>query len=345
MKLQTTLEFTAALIAAGIVALFPLPAAAQTELTMSLWIPSVAPFVQQAMLPWARQVEQATGNRVVVRNTAKAVASAPGHLDAVRDGLADVTFMVHGYTPGRFVLTKLAEMPFLGDNAVATSVAYNRIHNALLARADEHRGVKALAVFTHGPGAMYSTARPMTKLEDLAGMKMRTGGGIVNDLGNALGVAGLMKPPSDVYEMMSSGVADGTFFARESILTFKIAPLVKHALFVPGGLFNTSFALIMNEERFNKLSAADQAAIMSVSGENFARLAGASFEESDAKGVALLRQANATLTTASPAFTEQLRKATQPVFDAWVNLAAAKGIDGREAAAALRAEAAKVPLR
>ena len=161
----------------------------------------------------------------------------------------------------------------------------------------------------------------------------------------AFGVAGLMKPPSDVYEMLSTGVADGTFFARESILTFKLAPLVKHALFVQGGVYNTSFALIMNEAAFAKISPADQQAVMRVSGDAFARLAGLSFEDSDMKGLELLKQAGTQVTNANPALTEELRRATQPVFDAWIKEASAKGVDGRAALEALRAEVKKVPAK
>jgi TRAP-type C4-dicarboxylate transport system substrate-binding protein len=334
----------AALAAASLLAA-PAARAQSAEWSMSVWIAPNAPFVQNGMLGWARQVEESTGKRVTVKLLPKAVASAPGHLDAVRDGLADVTFIVHGFTPGRFVLTKAAELPFFGDNAVQTSVAYNRVHNAMLAKADEHKGVKVLSVFTHGPGALFSTKRPIATLADLRGMKMRTGGGVVNDLGNAFGVAGLMKPPSDVYEMLSTGVADGTFFARESILTFKLAPLVKHALFVQGGVYNTSFALIMNEAAFAKISPADQQAVMRVSGDAFARLAGLSFEDSDMKGLELLKQAGTQVTNANPALTDELRRATQPVFDAWLKDASAKGVDGRAALEALRAEVKKVPAK
>jgi TRAP-type C4-dicarboxylate transport system substrate-binding protein len=331
----------AAALAAGCAG-FAAPAAAQTNLNMSVWIAQQAPFVQNAMLVWAKQAEEATAGRVKVRLLPKAVTTSPQHYDAVRDGLADVTFVIHGFTPGRFVLTKVAEMPFLGESAEATSVAYNRIYMGSLAKANEHQGVKLLAVFTHGPGQLFMTGKPVGKLEDLAGMKFRTGGGVVNDLAGALGTTSLMKPPSEVYEILSSGVADGVFFARESILTFKLAPLIKHATLVPGGLYNTSFALIMNEAKFNGLSPADQAAVMNVSGENFARLAGRSFEDSDQKGLVQLKDAKSNLATASPAFVDQIRKATQPVVDAWAKEAAAKGVDGPATLAALRAEVGKL---
>jgi TRAP-type C4-dicarboxylate transport system substrate-binding protein len=323
-------------------ALAALPVAAQTTLTMSVWIPLQAPFVQHALVPWARQVEENSGGRVKVNMLAKAVAAPPGHFDAVRDGLADVAFTVQGYTPGRFTLTKVAEMPFLGDSAESISVAYQRIHEQQLARAGEHQGVRVLAVFTHGPGQMYSTKKPITRLEDLQGMKMRTGGGVVNDVTNALGATGLLKAATEAYELLSSGIADGAFFARESILTFKLSNVVKHATFVPGGLFNTSFVLMINDARFNALSAADKEAVLKASGENFARTAGRSFDQSDKGAVDLMRQAGMDIRTADAAFVEQMRRATAPVIEAWVADAAKKNVNGRAALDALRAETRRV---
>lgn len=335
MRFRSWMAATAAMLAGT-------PALGQTNLNMSNWISPQAPFVLEALVPWSKQVEEVTQGRVRVRMLPKAVSSPTQHFDAVRDGLADVTFIVHGYTPGRFVMTKAAELPFFGDSAEATSVAYNRIHERMLARANEHQGVRLLAVFTNGPGHFFLSRRPVEKLQDLSGMKFRTGGGIVDDVAAALGIVGLLKPATDVYEMMSSGVADGVFFTRQSILTFKLGTVVKHALIVPDGAFSTSFALIMNEDRFSKLSQADRDAIQKISGDAFARLAGQSFDRSDVKGEALLRENKATITTASPAFTADLRKALQPVVDAWIKEASAKGVDGRAAVDAMRAEAKKL---
>ena len=315
---------------------------AQTTLNMSVWIPQQAPFVQNALVPWARQVEQETAGRVKVNRLPKAVASPPGHMDAIRDGVADVAFTVQGYTPGRFVLTKVAELPFLGDSAEAMSVAYQRVHERHLAKANEHQNVRALAVFVHGPGQIFTMRKAINQVEDLAGLKMRTGGGVINDIGTVLGASGLMKPASESYEILSSGIADGVFFARESILTFKLANLIRHATLIPGGLFNTSFVLLMNDAKFNALAAADQQAILKVSGEQFARMAGRSFDNSDKNSLETMRTANVDVRTASPALVEQLRRATAPVVDAWVAEAAKKGVDGRAALEALRAESRKL---
>ena len=118
----------------------------------------------------------------------RGVAAPPATFDAVRNGLADISFTVHGYTPGRFVTTQMVELPFLGDSAEASSVAFQRMYAKYPAFADEHKGVKVLAVFTHGPGIVFNTKRPITKVDDLAGLKFRIGGGMVNEISKSLGM-------------------------------------------------------------------------------------------------------------------------------------------------------------
>jgi len=95
----------------------------------------------------------------------------------VRDGVMDLSFITHGYTPGRFDLTDAAEFPFMGDTAEVTPPPPAH-HERMLARANEHRDVVLLAVFTHGSGQIYNTRRAIRTVDDLAGLKIRVGGGI-----------------------------------------------------------------------------------------------------------------------------------------------------------------------
>ena len=261
-------------IAAAGVALAALPAAAQVTLNASSWVPPGHPITATMLVPLCKDIEQATEGRVKCNLLPKAVVAPPQTLDAVKDGLADLSFTVHGYTPGRFTLTDVAEFPFLGDTSEAISVAYQRLHEKVLAKQDEHKGVHVLAVFTHGPGQIYNTKRPITSLKDLEGLKIRVGGGLVNDVAKALGTVPMLKPAPESYELLSQGVADGLFFPKESALSFKLVPLIKHVTYVPGGLYNVSFAMIANPAKWSQISEADRAAINKLSGEALARRAG-----------------------------------------------------------------------
>ena len=53
---------------------------------------------------------------------------------------------------------------------------------------------------------------------------------------------------------------------------------------MPGGFYRGSFALIMNQERFDSLSAQDREALMTVFGEPMSQMAGQVWDEIDAIG-------------------------------------------------------------
>lgn len=313
-------------------------ARAETVWTLSSWLPPTHPIVADMIVPWAENVKKATEGRVRVEILAKGLGHPRVHFDIARDGLADVTYSVHGYTPGRFPLTKLVEFPFLADDAETLSVAYWRIHQQHLDKANEHDGVKLLSVFTHGPGAIHSK-KQIKSAADMKGVKYRIGGGVVAEVATALETVPLLKPASENYELLSTGVADGTLLPLESIKSFNITRLVPHTTIVPGGLYNVSFFLVMNPAKFNALSPADQKAVMDVSGEAFAKLAGKAWDAADAEGLAAMKEAGNTVITADEAFVKEIAERTKNLEVVWAEEVKAKyGIDGAAVLAALREE-------
>jgi TRAP-type C4-dicarboxylate transport system substrate-binding protein len=329
---------------AAVVTLFAAASAtAQTVvLTASAWTPPLTTMAY-TQTKWCEAVAAATGNRVRCNVLPKAVAAPPATFDAVRDGLADLSYSAHGYTPGRFVLTTIAELPFAGDSPVATAVAYQRIFERYLAKFDEHRGLKVITVFTHGPGNLLNIRRPVASLADLQGLKFRVGGGMVNEIAKSLGMNATVKPATESYELLSSGVMDGVLFPSESVESFKLEKLIKHRTTFPGGLYNTSFALVMNEKTWNRIGKADQAAIEKLSGEHAARLFGRSWEEADRRGVAFM-QANGIVTTkADRQLIDEVKARTSHLERKWIADAKAKGLtNAEEVLRAFKAEVARL---
>ena len=315
---------------------------AQTTLTVSSWVGPTHPLTRDVLGGWAAAVEKATNGRVKMQMLPKAPMAAAGTFDGVRDGLVDVSYVTASYTPARHPLPLLAELPGSGGSAEVNSVAYNRIHWKYLQQANEYKGVKLLGVFTHGPGQMFSVKKPVTSVADLAGMKVRSGGGISEASAKALGASPLVKPAPESYELLSSGVADATFFPSESIRSFNLDKVVKHATYFPGGFYSSSFGFFMNEDKWNKLSKQDQDAITSVSGEALARLAGKAWDAADKVGIEALKAAGVTMVDANPAFVADVRKRTEPLISDWVKAANAKGIDGAKVYAEFHEELKKV---
>lgn len=315
-------------------------AQAQTTLQVANWLPPVHPIVADIVVPWGERVAEVTEGRVQVEIMSSPLGSPPAHFDIARDGLADVTYSVHGYTPGRFTLTQMAELPFLSDTAEALSVAYWRVHESHFAAANEHEGVKLLGLFAHGPGHIYTTSREISALSDASGLRMRIGSSVANQVADAMGMSPMQVPSTEVYEVLSRGVADGIFFPHESVPFFRLESVLNHGLTFPGGLYNSSFFLVMNEDTWNSLSPEDQAAIDSVSGEALAVLAGQAWDAADAAGLEAMQATGLSLVEADAALLAEMQTLLAPIEADWIEAAAGRGVDGAAALEALRAEIA-----
>ena len=315
-------------LAAGLIA-SPGAALAQVELSMSAWVPATHMLVRDGMMPWMQEVEKVTQGRVKIKLLPKPVTNPVNHFDAVRDGLADLAFVSHSYTPARFPMTRIGVLPFSGNNAEANSVALWRIYSKHFMKLDEHKGVKLLTIYTHGPGIFWNARKPIKTVEDFAGLKIRVGGGIAADVANALGVNAIFKPAPESYELLSSGVVDGVMFPGESIQSFKLDKLVKYATAFPGGLYSDSHAVIMNTDRWSKLPKADQDAIMAISGEAFSRNVGKAWDKNAVAGINVFKAAGGEVVPADAALVKAVTEKTARFESEWVKLAAEKGLDGK----------------
>lgn len=330
-----------ALAAAAVAVAAAAPARAQMTLTFSTWVPTTH-HLSVWQENWTKEVEKATGGRIKFNYLPKHPSAPPGTFDAVRDGLMDLSYVTASYTPARHALPALAELPGAGATAEINSVAYSRIHWKYLHKAGEYNGVKLLAVWTHGPGHMFNTKRPINSLADLKGMKIRTGGGIAEKFGNLLGASAFVKPAPESYELLASGVADGVFFPLESVISFKLDKVLKYATIFPGGFYSSSFGFFMNQNTWNKIPKQDQDIIEKLAGEAAARSCGQSWDRADQIGLEALKKANVKIDTASPAFVAEVMARAKQLEDDWIKAANAKGVDGAKVLAEFRAELKRV---
>ena len=316
------------------------PALAQTTLTFSSWVPP-SHHLSVWQVNWAADVEKATGGRVKFQLLPKHPSAPPGTFDAVRDGLVDLSYVTASYTPARHVMPLMPELPGAGDTAEVNSVAYSRIHWKHFHKVGEYNGVKLLSVFTHGPGQMF-TKKAVKNINDLQGLKIRTGGGVAEKVAQALGTSAFVKPAPESYELLASGVADGVFFPLESIISFKLDKVLKHATIFPGGFYSSSFGFFMNQDKWNKLSKQDQAIIDKHSFEVAARSNGKSWDTADQKGLAALKMAKVRIVQADKALQAEVRQRSDRIIEDWIAMANAKGVDAPAVLAEFRAELKKV---
>ncbi len=267
------------------------------------------------------------------------LAPPPAQYDTVRDGVADMSWIVHGYTPGKFVTTKLAELPGIAGNAESISVAYQMTQEKFLAEAGEAKGVEVLTNFVHGPGLLNTVDALDDGYRSIDGMKLRVGGGVANMIGTALGVAGVNVPAPAVYETIASGVADGVFFPMETMYAFKAAEVTHYSYVNPDGMYTTSFGLILNEDTYQSLSDANRQCVDDMRGVEMARWIGRVWDEADALGLEKAVSDNGlTVIEMDADQRAYYSEATAGIEGAVVEEVNATGVDGAAALAYLKAQ-------
>jgi len=322
------------------IALFSSAAFADTVLTMNSWLPPTHPQVAELFVPWAADIEKVTEGRVKINILPAPLGPPPAAFDLAKNGIADITYSVHGYTPGRFKTSVLGEMPFLSDDAVATSVAFWRVQDAMLQDAGEYDGVKVLTVFTHGPGEIFSR-KPIETAEEVSGQKIRIGSTMAHDIATNLGAVPVEGPSSKAYELLSQGVADGIFFPFETVTFFSLEDILDYGYTVKGGLYNSAMFVVMNEAKWNSISAEDQALIEPLLGEAFARRAGEMWNAADAKGRAEM-DGKITIKAASDEEVAALKTRLAPIVEERIAQITEAGVDGQAAYDMMLSEIAKI---
>ncbi|WP_424832699.1 TRAP transporter substrate-binding protein [Ruegeria sp.] len=322
----TTLLASATLAVSGTIAF-----AADYTLTISSWAPPTHGINAKMWPKFVEMVEEATDGKVTAE-LKLGIAPPPAQMDLIMDGAADASIIFHGYQPGRFVTTKLIELPGYEGSAEQASVAYWRVYDKHLKAADEHRGVKVIAVHTHGPAQLHSSS-PVTSLDEVSGLKVRIPGGVGGDVGAALGATGIQVPAPKVYETLASKAADGVVMPFEGRKGFKLTEVAQNVYEMPGGLYRGSFAFIMNEDAFADLPADLQTALEeNVFGEPLSREIGKIWDEIDTIGreTTEATEGNA-INTASDADMEKFSAIAEDIRGKVITEVGATGVDAQAA--------------
>ena len=316
-------------------------AAADTpNLRYSQWLPP-AHWTQRPLLhEWYKEVSKATEGRVNIQPTAKALGAPPRQYQLARDGIADVVWVVHGYTAGSFPPSEMVELPFITRSGEANSVAYWRVFKKIFEPAGMHKEVQTLTMFVHVPGQVYNNKRPVDALADFKGLKLRIPNAAVSEALKALGAVPMAAPVTKLRDGLAKGVFDGTTLTDEAIYAFKIAKFTKYATHIPGGLYNVSFSMATNKAVWQKIAAKDRATVMAMAGEALSRQIGRKWDEREAWAPSKMKKDGMVWNTLEGAAPAGLKEKLKHHETRWIEKAKKAGVDGAKALEMFRAEVA-----
>ncbi len=320
------------LLAIGSV-IFTFPVAAENiTLRYNQWFPTGHWSQSGDLYKWFDQIKKVTDGRVLIEPSAKPFAPPNRNYQAVVDGVADIAWGPHGYTPGVFPLSEMVELPFITKDAGISSKAYWRVWDKYFKATGMQNEVITLAMHVTAGGNIHMREKPILRLSDLNGMKMRVPTPVIARMLQKVGSVPVSGSLGELREMLSKGIVDGTMISDELVTGFKLDKNINAITQIPGDIFSNSAFVIMNKGKWEMISAKDQAAIMAISGEGLSQTMGGLWQKNDLAARKLFKQRlGKNYILASDKFIAELKTIFASEQLNWLETTKKAGIDGKAA--------------
>ena len=283
--------------------------------------------------PWMDKVEKESGGRIKFEGyPAMQLGGTPVQLyDQAKDGVVDVVWTLPGNTAGRFPRIEVFELPFMMNNAEATSKAYWEYFSTVAP--DEFKDTQVLALQVHGPGVIHTTDKPIKSIADMRGLKLRAPTRQVTKLMGVLGATPVGMPLPQIPDALSKGTINGCVIPWEVVPSVKVNELTKfHAEFDPvgGSLYTTTFVMAMNKAKYNSLAPDLKKVIDNNSGMATSAWLGKTQQGNDGIGRKTASDRGNTIYTVSAAEAQDFRRKSRAVEVEWVEDMNKKNFDGKK---------------
>lgn len=311
----------------GLAWAFTLPAQAETmKLTYSNFFPPT--HVQSQLAEsWCKEVEKRTSGQVKIDYfPGGTLTGAKECYDGVVDGISDIGFSVLAYSRGRFPTMAAVDLPLGYTSGKAATKVANAVYEKFQPK--EFNDVHVLYFHAHGPGLLHTAKKPVRKLEDMKGLKLRATGNS-GLLVKALGGTPVAMSMPDSYQAIQKGVVNGGMYPVETNKGWKMAEVVDYMTESFDVAYTTTFFVVMNKAKWNKLPEETKKIVSEVSAE-WATKHGEAWDDSDKAGRDAFLADGGEVIALFADEAARWKKAALPMLDDYVKSADKKGLKGRE---------------
>lgn len=246
-------QFNTSLIAGATLIAAPAVARAQTTFNLKLGhFISPKHIFSVYLQNWVDELKKTSSGKLnITIFPANTMGPTPNYADYARTGVADITWFLQGATPGRFPLTEIVQLPYMvGSSEIGTKTLNDP--DVLKLLEPEYPGVKILYLLTTQPGILLNASKPVHKVEDMKGLRVRFASVTIKSYIAALGATPVGIPPSGIADALQKGTVDGVFTDYGGAHTaFRLGGLVKYTTELYS--YVSSFGVAMNQNSYNKL--------------------------------------------------------------------------------------------
>jgi TRAP-type C4-dicarboxylate transport system substrate-binding protein len=296
------------------------------ELTYSIFFPATHGHTLLAT-EWAKEIEKRTNGAVKINMFPGATLTpADQCYDGVVKGISDIGMSVLSYTKGRFPLSEVIDLPLGYTKGIQVTRLCNAYYDKFNPK--EFDDVKIMYLHGHGPG-IFHTKKPVEKMEDLKGMKIRCSGTSAKVVA-ALGATPVAMPQNECYDSLQKGVVEGVVSPIETLKGWKFAEVIKSTTQNFGSAYTLGFFVAMNKKKWDSLPKDVQQTIEQVNKEWIDKT-GNGWDEFDKIGTEFTLSKGNKIIPLSKEEDARWAKTVSPVLDEYVAAMKAKGLPGDEA--------------
>jgi TRAP-type C4-dicarboxylate transport system substrate-binding protein len=291
-------------------------ASAETLIKVATFVPAKSVGVDKVIKPWMDAVQADIGNKAKLQGFWGGIlGKAPfKQFELVKNGVADVTWVLPGYTAGQFPQMGVFELPFLFRDGVEASIVGWKLHERGLLGGLED--VHLVGFFASEPNALFMR-NPIQDLGDISNKKIRSAGAIHAKWLDMMKASPQTLSSAQMNEALNRGTIDGVVQGWTGMRTFKTMPLVQQAYTVPVGVI--PFLLVMNKKTWDSLPKDVQASIMKHGGLKMAQTGGKAYTEvGEAIRDKAKKDGKPSLLVPTKAQIEDYQKQAQPIYDWWI---------------------------
>uniref|UniRef100_A0A7V3N4X7 TRAP transporter substrate-binding protein n=1 Tax=candidate division CPR3 bacterium TaxID=2268181 RepID=A0A7V3N4X7_UNCC3 len=250
-----------------------------------LFFPQIAKTQQPIELKWASPypvghpsyvmavefidlIHKHTNNKIKISHfPAEQLGKAKDLLIICSQGIADIAQIHITYFAGQLPLNNVAQLPFY-----ITASEGSKIYRTLIARSPEIQqefakyGVKALEGHTTMQYEVATIKKPVHRVEDLKGLKLKTAGGMYDKIARRYGIIPVSIAAAETYEAMQRGIVEGCVFNFPSIRSYR---LNDHIKYITNGMKCGGYpgAVIFNQKKWEKITPELQQGILKAAEE------------------------------------------------------------------------------
>jgi TRAP-type transport system periplasmic protein len=259
----------AATVAAAMLASFTAAQAEEMVLKYATLNPPQSAVTREWTMPWVERVNAAGKGAIKVEVfPGEALANNLNVYDRVLADVAQIAWGIPVYFTGKFKLTNVTGLPFLGGNAEAQSTAFWRLY-AKGAFGDEYSEIQPLVMIGLPQSGIHMASKPMRTLDDFKGTKFRTGSKIAGDIITALGGTPISIQVGEMTQSLQRGLVEGVIMPWTAFNPFRLDEVTKYHVDVPFG--GGPIFVFMAKKRYDALPAAGKAALDANAGEAASR--------------------------------------------------------------------------